>query len=281
MCNIACLPYLYFIPGLILHLYITILSPILHFTLHPIFQLIAILWLSLPQYQGAACVYDRIINPWVDIYENQVDEQIDQAHRGVRRWIWKRLGGVIWIIIGEGGSIFEGLMNILVGQMGGNNKKIKDEDKDDANTDIQQSNSSESLPPRHSIKEAMSDELDRVSSDSSEFVTEFLGMLEQGLYVFAHTSPTTYDIDVKGSFRLSIFSYSKGAILIAPTDANNVDANETAPVRLPLDSLTSLQLSGSQGLIMEGNEIRAEIVLSDESDRDILMDGLKACLPKM
>ena len=67
-------------------------------------------------------------------------------------------------------------MNILVGQMGGNNKKSQD----DANTDIQQSNSSESLPPRHSIKEAMSDEFDRVSSDSSEFVTEFLCMLEQG-----------------------------------------------------------------------------------------------------
>lgn len=265
------------IPGLILHLYITILSPILHVTLHPIFQLIAILWLSLPQYQGAACVYDRIINPWVDVYENQVDEQIDQAHRGVRRWIWKRLGGVIWIVIGEGGSVLEGLMNILVGQMGGNNKKSED---DDANTDIQQSNSSESLPPRHSIKEAMSDELDRVSSDSSEFVTEFLGMLEQGLYVFAHTSPTTYS-DVKGSFKLSIFSYDgNGAFLIAPT-ANNGDTNKTAPVRLPLDTLKVLQSSGSQGLIMEGNEIRAEIVLSDESDRDILMDGLKACLPKM
>ena len=268
-----------FIPGLILHLYITILSPILHVTLHPIFQLIAILWLSLPQYQGAACVYDRIINPWVDIYENQVDEQIDQAHRGVRRWIWKRLGGVIWIVIGEGGSIFEGLMNILVGQMGGNNKKSED----DANTDIQQSNSSETLPPRHSIKEAMSDELDRVSSDSSEFVTEFLGMLEQGLYVFAHASPTTCDeySDVKGSFKLSIFSYDEGGFLIAPTDANNSDTNETAPIRLSLDSLTSLQSSGSQGLIMEDNEIRAEIVLSDESDRDILMDGLRACLPKM
>ena len=38
---------------LILHLYLTILSPILHFTLHPIFQILAILWLSLPQYQGA------------------------------------------------------------------------------------------------------------------------------------------------------------------------------------------------------------------------------------
>ena len=237
--------------------------------------------MSLPQYQGAACVYDRIINPWVDIYENQVDEQIDQAHRGVRRWIWKRLGGVIWIVIGEGGSILEGLMNILVGQMGGNNKKSED----DANTDLQQSTSSESLPPRHSIKEAMSDELDRVSSDSFEFVTEFLGMLEQGLYVFAHASPTTCEeySDVKGSYRLSIFSYDgKGAFQIAPTDANNnSDTNVIAPVRLPLDSLKSLQSSGSQGLIMEGNEIRAEIVLSDESDRDILMDGLRACLPKM
>ena len=167
-------------------------------------------------------------------------------------------------------------MNILVGQMGGNNKKSED----NANTDIQQSNSSETLPPRHSIKEAMSDELDRVSSDSSEFVTEFLGMLEQGLYVFAHTSPTTEEYsDVKGSFKLSIFSYDRDAFLIAPTDTNN--ANETAPVRLPLDSLKSLQSSGSQGLIMEGDDIRAEIVLSDESDRDILMDGLRACLPKM
>ena len=109
-------------------------------------------------------------------------------------------------------------------------------------------------------------------------------MLEQGLYVFGHASPTTCEeySDVKGSYRLSIFSYDGSAFQIAPTDANNnSDTNEIAPVRLPLDSLKSLQTSGSQGLIMEGNEIRAEIVLSDESDRDILMNGLRACLPKM
>ena len=288
---------------LILHLYITIISPVLHLTLHPAFQIIAILWLSLPQYQGASVVYDRIVNPWVDMYESQVDEGIGKAHSGVRRWMWKRFGGVVWMMLSEGGSLTQGILSTIVGLLGG---EKSGENATDAS--IQPSNSTESLPPRHSIKEAMSqsssiDKFDGVGKKHSlfdnpteEFVKEFMSMLEQGLYVFANivtetkTDETTEkgDMNVKdisphvfeGGFKLGIFSYSKegnAAFIISPvSDVNNANM---APVRLPLHHMKPLSSTGSQGLVLESNHVRAEIVLSDESDRDILFSGLIACLP--
>jgi len=101
---------------LILHLYSTILSPILHITLHPIFQLLAILWLSLPRFQGASAVYDRVVVPWVTKYENRVDDAIDEAHRGVQRWVWSRLGYVMATLIGESGNMLEVMLELIFGK---------------------------------------------------------------------------------------------------------------------------------------------------------------------
>lgn len=248
-------------------------------------------------------VYDRIVNPWVDMYESQVDEGIGKAHSGVRRWMWKRFGGVVWMILSEGGSLTQGILSTIVGLLGG---EKSGENATDAS--IQPSNSTESLPPRHSIKEAMSqsssiDEFDGVGKKHSsfdnpteEFIKEFMSMLEQGLYVFANivtetaTDETTDkgDMNVKdisphvfeGGFKLGIFSYSKegkgAAFIISPV--SDVDNANVAPVRLPLHQMKPLSATGSQGLVLESNHVRAEIVLSDESDRDILFSGLTACL---
>ena len=250
-------------------------------------------------------VYDKIVNPWVDMYESQVDEGIGKAHRSVRRWMWKRFGGVVWMLLSEGGSLAESILSVIVGLLGGEKSGEKTTD-----ASIQPSNSTESLPPRHSIKEAMSqsssmEEFDGVGKKHSsfdnptdEFVKEFMSMLEQGLYVFANiVTETTTTADettekwgdmngkdrsshvFEGGFKLGIFSYSKEgkAFIISPvSDANNVNV---APVRLPLDHMKPLSATGTQGVVLEANRVRAEIVLSDESDRDILLNGLIACLP--
>jgi len=260
-------------------------------------------------------VYERIVVPWVDEYETKVDEAVDEAHRGVRRWVFSRFGSFIWLLIGEGGSLADALLKVTMGFLGCDllqPRKLEEEE-----VALKPSDSTESLP-RHSIKEALSQsssfsEVDDVSNSSfdptSAFVRDFVYMLEQGLYVFANVDTTVKssdsDVDIKiqknqnsfeGGFKLGIFSYTneeRGAFLISPVAAgsNEMDAASSKPVVLPLDTLKPVLLTGAQGLVFEVdgitdsteeeklNVIRVEIVLSDESDRNILFNGLNACLP--
>jgi hypothetical protein len=108
---------------LILHLYSTVLSPILHFTLHPIFQILAIMWLSLPRFQGASVVYDRLVVPWVMKYENQVDEAIHGAHKGAQNWILSNMGKLMGFVIGEGGNLLELVLELVFGKPSVDEKK--------------------------------------------------------------------------------------------------------------------------------------------------------------
>lgn len=301
---------------LILHLYLIILSPILNLTLHPIFQIVAVLWLSLPQYQGALVVYERIVNPWVDQYESRVDDAVDEAHRGVRRWVWSRLGGMTWILMGEGGNLAMGIVNVLVMALHGHNNSPAMNTASESNNAMPPSMSSGQLAPRKSVKEALSESSSSMGDfanhsfdPTDEFVNDFMTMLQQGLYVFANVDSNNEVIDIDAEdtkqlsrhaievrFKLSTFSYTEdenGAFLISqvPTESHELDIDTSATVRLPLDSLISLRSNGSRGLILECHgetnnrapeckqTTRAEIILSDESDREILVGGLKACLP--
>ena len=288
---------------LILHLYLTILSPILHITLHPVFQILAILWLSLPQYQGALVVYERVVNPWVDQFESKVDDAVEEAHRGVRRWLWSRLGGVAWLLTGEGGSLVEGLMNIVMMALGRDNSVTLV--TTEVNPSSQPANLIEPLRPISSVKGALS----RCSSfegaighsfdPTEEFVIDFVSMLRQGLYVFVNISHNCEaELQAKrhtrfeGGFKLGIFSYTAHAFQISPVTAGSheLDVLGSAPVKMHIDGLLVMRSSGSQGLILEydsmtgntcRNNVRAEIVLSDEVDREILFNGLNSCLPHM
>ncbi|KAL3786543.1 hypothetical protein HJC23_006793 [Cyclotella cryptica] len=298
---------------LILHLYSTVLSPILHFTLHPIFQLIVILWLSLPRFQGASVLYERIVVPLVKKYENQVDDAINGAHRGIRLWILSNLGNVMNLAIGEGGNLIETLIALLFGNGSSNEKDVpitqtqkqpvSDENKHGKSPD----DSTNLTQPRHSVREALSqssslEDFVVVDGDGnvehsmelmSEYLSDFKSMMRQGLFVFAsvETIYTTTDDHSPESnppnFRLGVFSYSlknnAGAFLISPVGG---DMNLSAVVCLPLHGLIGPICSGSQGIILEHNSnegvsTKAEIVLSNQDDRDILYACLTKCLPWM
>ena len=287
---------------LILHLYVAIISPLLHFTLHPIFQIIAILWLSLPHYQGALVVYERVVNPWVDQYESRVDNAVEEAHRGVRRWLWRRLGVAAWLLLEEGGSLAEGLTNMLIMAFRGG--YLATLATSGVNPTRQPAIITKPLRPVSSVKGALSrcssfeGSVDRPFDPTEEFVNDFVSMLRQGLYVFANTTHN-YEIVTssnrhifEGGFKLGIFSYIEHAhaFQITPVAAGSdeLDVSGSSPVNLYLDSLIPLRFSGSQGLILESNSVtgsthrkyvRAEIVLSDEVDREILFNGLNSCLP--
>mmetsp|Transcript_14964 Transcript_14964/g.30569 ORF Transcript_14964/g.30569 Transcript_14964/m.30569 type:complete len:371 (-) Transcript_14964:319-1431(-) len=317
---------------LILHLYLTIISPILHITLHPLFRLLVILWLSLPQYQGASVVYERLIVPWVDKYEERVDDAVDEAHRGVRRWIFARMGRLMWLLMGEGGNAVGGLMEGVIGLLTGSSEsfRVNGTAAKAQTTEIflKSSMSSESLLPRHSMREAISENSSmeeivdaEYNNESLEiFVRDFIAILHQGLYVFANvdTVDATGDGDSNrkrekirhsifdGGFKLGIFSFHghcsleairEGIFLVSPvvggsqpTVGGEATGNVKA-VEVPIGTVISLMASGSQGLLLEcvylpsddaanspAQNIRLEIVMSDESDRDILLSGLKKCL---
>eukprot|EP01082_Thalassiosira_pseudonana_P013232 g12410.t1 g12410 contig6:1862348-1863193(-) len=149
---------------LILHLYRTILAPFLHLTPNPIFQLVAILWLSLPRFQGASVVYEQIVVPWVDKYEDRVDDAVEDAHRGVKRWVLGNVGRVIWMVMGESGNlagtIVEGLLGNVLGIISRNDAEMLNTATNSTRRTSSQDvttleSSGSSLPPRHSVKEAL------------------------------------------------------------------------------------------------------------------------------
>jgi len=275
---------------LILHLYTTILSPFLHLTLHPLFQLLAILWLSLPRYQGAAVVYDRVVIPWVNKYELQVDDTIDVAHRGARRWVLAKLKTIVWAVIGEGGSFVDVLIQSVIGYT----SIVDDDDSSVTGTQNKYHSVSASNPPRHSVKEALShssssiDDMSISPSFDENLVQDFFSMLVQGLYVFANVEKRGEDEHsiFEGGFKLGVFSFDESEKKFNITPAERDQQQESSVVeRLYVNDLTRLAASGSQGLLLECSKttgeliIRAEIVLSDENDRDILLNGLRQCLP--
>jgi len=279
----------------ILHLYTTILSPLLHLTLHPLFQLLAILWLSLPRYQGASVVYDRIV-PWVDKHETQVDNTLDEAHRGLRRYVMEKLKTVIWAVMGEGGSLAEILIQGVIGSTSSN--------FDDSNSvsDTQSNKNSMATSshhhPRHSVKEALcqsssgGDSMNDDQSFDENLVQDFMSMLVQGLYVFANVEKITGSdeqiIPSHTGFKLGVFSLveSDFTFVITSPSGRDQQQQESVSERLLIDNLTRISSSGPQGIVLDFSSntrdepvIRAEIVLSDESDRDILLNGLSQCLP--
>jgi hypothetical protein len=274
----------------------------------------------LPQYQGALVVYVKLVNPFVDQYERSVDDAVEEAHRGVRRWLWSRFGGVIWLLISESGSLVASLINIVMMMLGISDLTTKMSSNSSTISSVvnprQQhpvAKSAEQLHPRHSVKESLrqfpSFEVGSSGGhgENNKFdpkeIADFLNMLRQGLYVFANVS-YNYDEDndifettlhgFEGGFKLGIFSFAKEAFIISPVAAAGSSSqeeysNNASSIKIHVGSLMPLRPSGSQGLILECNSvtpgtkyrgsIRAEIVLSDEIDREILLNGLNACLP--
>ncbi len=276
---------------LILHLYTTILSPILHLTLHPLFQLLAILWLSLPRYQGAAVVYDRVVIPWVNKYEVQVDDTIDVAHRGARRWVIAKVKTILWAVMGEGGSLVDVLIKGVIGSIADDDSKVSETQNTNHPT-------SSSNPPRHSVKEALShssSSIDDMSiNDDHSFddnlVQDFMSMLIQGLYVFANVEKIAINGEherniFEGGFKLGVLSLDGGRKWFNITQAGRDQQQEQSVERVYVNDLTRLAASGPQSIILECSTttvqpiIKAEIVLSDESDRNVLLNGLRQCLP--
>lgn len=264
-------------------------------------------------------VYDRLVVPWVMKYENQVDEAIHGAHKGAQNWILSNMGKLMGFVIGEGGNLLELVLELVFGKPSVDEKKyppsqseqqpaLKRVDQSQSSTSSSM-NSTERPQPKHSVREALrqrgSSLEDFVVIDGngniehsvelmSKYVNDFKTMMQQGLYVFANvdTNNTTTDDQPgsDGNFCLGVFSFdvtnNGGAFMISPVGDVNSDV-----VTLPLHGLSTPVCSGSQGIILEWvqstndtSELirgKAEVVLSNEDDRNTLFNCLTKCLPWM
>jgi hypothetical protein len=237
---------------------------------------------------------------------------------------------VIWMVMGESGNlagtIVEGLLGNVLGIISRNDEEMLNTATNSTRRTSSQDvttleSSGSSLPPRHSVKEALGqsssfEEL-AIGEDSkfdnnasfgleSDFYNDFIAMLRQGLYVFANVQMSAEDKTndrgvvekrqsiFEGGFKLGVFSYNKGVFVITPAGEHGEQQVGASNVKLPILKIDPPSSNGSQGLVLECSNvhtednnmgglvhIRVEIVLSDESDRDVLLNGLHKCLPVM
>ncbi|EJK68264.1 hypothetical protein THAOC_10575 [Thalassiosira oceanica] len=224
-------------------------------SLHPVFHLIAVLWLSLPSYQGAAVVYERIVTPLVDRHECLLDERIDEAHAFSRRFIARRVGRICWLLLAESGDLTGSLLGSALGLAGSSG---------DANN------------PRHSIRSSLIEmedagEVRPSLTPTSEFLDDFTSMLSQGLYVFARI----HEFGGEG-FKLGVLACDEDLkqFTISLQDGASMRGRCTA---VPFAGVQiSPQLTNE--IVLENETVRVCLRLSDHSDRNILLSGILGVL---
>ena len=261
---------------LILHSYQAIISPVFHFTLHPVFQVIAVLWLSLPSCQGAAVVYERIVTPLVDRHEAKMDDRINEAHAFSRRFIMNRIGRVFWLLVAESGDLTGSLGSLLGSALGltGISGCANNEDH-------------QTSEPRHSIKHGIRSSSSLIEMEdagdegqltpTAEFLDDFTSMLSQGLYVFARIQECSGGTDEAEGFKLGVLACDE----VVKQFTVSLKDGASKRGRCAVIPFAGVQISPqlTHGIVFENGKVRVCLTLSDESDRNILYNGIIACLP--
>ena len=241
---------------LILQLHQAILSP-----LHPVFRLIAVLWLSLPSYQGAAVIYERIVTPLVDRHEVQLDERINEAHALSRRFIITSMQRMFWLLLAESGDLTGSLLGSALGLAG-----ISGCDKINPR-------------PRSSLIEMEGCDDEGLSlTPTAEFLDDFTSMLSQGLYVFAKVHEHGVAELADEGFKLGILACDEATKQFTISLQDGASMNGGRFTAIPFAGVRiSPQLT--HGIVFENERVRVCLTLSDSSDRNILLSGIIGCLP--
>jgi hypothetical protein len=156
--------------------------------------------------------------------------------------------------------------------------------------------------PSYSIMDSLSNQSSMDSASdligTDMYKHDFINILKQGLYVFAHTG------EMPKRFRLRILYYSyeciedeqgtndqsKECFVLERADTNVMDDGEESITLIPFHNISSVQQSGSHSIklmshsqscisLKEDEVVLTEIVLSDEQDQQTFLQGLYACLP--
>ena len=262
--------------------------------LNPMLEFPVIFWLAGPT-QGSMVVFECILAPLLARFEGQVDEEIERRRRVVReRTVRFMLSGGAVIVA----QLWEMISTLLAngqdetGFFAGENEET---------------NNKSGLDPQHSVRASLhsiqsSFGLDSIDADEGSnmdidgandqdtFLRDFLAMLSQGLYVFAHIPSTDDDqMDIDGNdddatnktFRLQVFSYNDDSNRFELSTVDHRQTDTATSTTLPILEIGKVEASGGQAITIALAEGEVEIVLSDEDDRNILLSGLEACIEQL
>ena len=279
----------------ILYVYQTI--PI-HIVIPNAFQVPFIMWLSLPQFQGALWVYKYIFQPQIlDRYEKNIDERISEIKKRANQMVWNCMGYFGWTLLGQIGEIFSIIR-------GGNTTEDTSDSKTLENNEI--STKPEQKRPHHSLvmsstsfSSINSDDRECNDSEKEKYIRDFLELLQCGLYVFASCSKEQKSSNQAGSndeiremknrrkknsTRLSILSYvhESESLMISDIGETEMPTDSKLGTQFPLKSKCFINKSGAQGIeiissLHDDFFLIADIVLSDTQERNILIEGLNLC----
>jgi TB2/DP1, HVA22 family len=59
-------------------------------------KVLFILWLTLPQFQGAFRIYNFVLRPYFEKYENEIDKHIDNISKGVSEKAHRHIQTILW-----------------------------------------------------------------------------------------------------------------------------------------------------------------------------------------
>lgn len=277
-------------------------------------QLVFVMWLSLPRFQGALFVYHQLFEPVMEKYnlEQKVDKKIQGVYNHVRLISWKIMTDLGWSVLGQVGE----WMSWMKGTTSADESLCEDEGKEEEKAcrhvqGTKSNKSNDSFPsifkrkPSYSIMDSLSNHSSMDSASdligTDMYKHDFINILKQGLYVFAHTG------EMPKRFRLRILYYSyeciddeqgtddkpkeKECFVLERVDTNAVDDGEESITLIPFHTISSVQQSGSHSIkLMSDSQsctslkedevvVLTEIVLSDEQDQQTFLQGLYACLP--
>lgn len=246
-----------------------IIEPFIDVAFHPWLKVMILAWLSLPRYQGAFFIYDKIIVPKLDKYETTVDGHLDGMKAEAKRRAWS-------YILGTGWGMIEKFMRFRDLAIEGNlfaSENSEHGEQAEGQMEMEVSNPTiKQQSPLHSISFAENHEEDK------DYVTDFLDMLARGLFVFALVMNSDSDEKTAEEYKLRIFAfdYERKAFLLSPIDDNK---NKDQTMTMVIDGIHQIieaKKENGISICLKGG-IEVCIVLPSVEDRNTLLHGLHVC----
>ena len=171
-------------------------------------KVLFILWLTLPQFQGAFRIYSYVVKPYFEIFEDEIDKQIDNISRGVSEKAHRHIQTILWqLFLAPNDGLLSGALSMSSSFSSTSMMKSflfqKDGDLDQSHREIVQLHIVEQEPPPPP----------RVTSLSlrKQLLENFTQMLIEGIYAdVRHSDTMTVPDAVESEMLVTRVSILKG-----------------------------------------------------------------------